>query len=388
MIYGGVETFTGLANYLKISINLKDKHLNEVIFKLDKEITKFSINFQEYYFIDELLYWNPEKHTLLDIKLELLKDSFVCESIKTRFAFRKISIDGEGNICLNNKKYYQRLVLDQGYFNDSGLTPPSIEALKNDILVSKELGFNGARKHQKFEDPYYYYYADELGFLVWCELPSVYSFNKISTQNLVNEWMEIVKASNLFTSIICYVPLNESWGTKKILTDKNQQNLAKSLYFLTKSLDSTRLVSTNDGWKNINPTDFISIHGYLKDGEDILNKLGDLTNLDELYPQGRKLISYGNSFNTKLSILFTEFGGIALDSKESDLMWGYNELAKNNNELIDRIKDMLEAIKACDFQGFCYTQLSDVQQEINGLMDKDHNLKFELNDKTKDLFKI
>lgn len=88
-------------------------------------------------------------------------------------------------------------------------------------MVSKELGFNGARKHQKFLDPYYYY-ADELGFLVWCELPSVYSFNKISTQNLVNEWMEIVKASNLFTSIICYVPLNESWGTKKILTDKNQ----------------------------------------------------------------------------------------------------------------------------------------------------------------------
>ena len=130
LIYGDIETFTGLANYLKISINLKDKLLNEVIFKLDKEIKKFSINFKEYYFIDELLYWNPEKHTLLDIKLELLKDSFVCESIKTRFAFRKISIDGEGNICLNNKKYYQRLVLDQGYFNDSGLTPPSIESLK------------------------------------------------------------------------------------------------------------------------------------------------------------------------------------------------------------------------------------------------------------------
>ena len=147
---------------------------------------------------------------------------------------RKISVN-DGIICLNNTPVYQRLILDQGYFAESGITPPSVEAIKRDIELSMAMGFNGARKHQKIEDPYYYYYAEEMGFLIWCEMPSAYNFNSVEQQLVMREWQEIVRSCRNYTSVICYVPLNESWGVRKILTDGSQQDFARSLYYATRA---------------------------------------------------------------------------------------------------------------------------------------------------------
>ena len=147
------------------------------MFTPDGKYTRYTVSMMEVNFVDEVAYWAPEHPNLHYVDINLYRDNTLLDSVHTRFGMRKISVSSDGRVFLNNKPLYQRLILDQGYWKDSGLTPPSADALKNDIVYMKDAGFNGARKHQKFEDPYFYYYADELGLLTWCEMPSSYNFN-------------------------------------------------------------------------------------------------------------------------------------------------------------------------------------------------------------------
>ena len=236
------------------------------------------------------------------------------------------------------------------------------------------MGFNGARKHQKFEDPYFYYYAEELGFLTWCEMPSAYNFTTDEIEMQLKEWQEIIKVARNFTSVITYVPLNESWGVRKIIIDDDQQNYARAMYFITKSHDNSRLVSTNDGWENIDFTDITSIHDYCFDGRHFDQYQAE--NYDYLYPQKRKLMANGNDYQGQ-PVIFTEFGGIALAKTAVGDNWGYNSAAQNANEFYTRYGNLLRDVqKKSEFQGFCYTQLTDVQQEVNGLLNENHKPKF------------
>lgn len=374
---GEIKTLYGRADEAEISVSYRGKQVKSQRFSLDGKYTRYTVRLMDLDFVDESFLWSPDSPNLFYADFRLFKDGVCVDVAHTRFGLRKISVDNGGSVCLNNRKLYQRLILDQGYWEESGLTTPSAEALKKDIELCMQMGFNGARKHQKFEDPYFYYYAEELGYLTWCEMPSAYNFNADEVAYVTKEWQEILAVARNFTSNVCYVPLNESWGTRKILSDKAQQDFARCLYYLTKSVDGSRLVSTNDGWENVEASDILSIHDYAFDSSQFAEKYFK-ENYDTLYPQGRKLMALGCKYAGQ-PVLFTEFGGIAMREEAKDGAWGYNTGAASEEEFLTRYKNLIDGIYATkDFQGFCYTQVSDVQQEVNGLLRPDRTPKFDV----------
>mgnify|MGYP001624155191 FL=1 len=323
-VKGEIHTMYGTADEAEIVLTFNGKILQKQRFGLSQKRPRFTVDLADKAFDFNGLLWSPENPNLIYADFILYVNGKPCDSAHTRLGIRKIHIDENGTICLNNKLLYQRLILDQGYWEESGLTPPSAEALKKDIELAKAMGFNGARKHQKFEDPYFYYYAEELGFLTWCEMPSALTFCEEEIAAITREWQEILSVAKNFTSNICYVPLNESWGTRAIGTDKAQQDFARSLYYLTKSIDGEKLVSANDGFENVNPTDIVTIHDYeIAKAEQFPVKYKD-GEYDGLYPQGFRLFAEGNTYEGQ-PVLFTEFGGMALKAEQKNDTWGYSE---------------------------------------------------------------
>lgn len=372
---GEIKLRNSLADLIELNVYYDNKLVKRQMFSTDGKYTRYSVNMMEMNFVDEITYWAPEHPNLFYVDINVYKDGTLLDTVHTRFGMRKISVQ-DGTILLNNKPLYQRLILDQGYWKNSGLTPPSIDAIKNDVKFTKDLGFNGARKHQKFEDPYYYYYADELGLLTWCEMPSSYNFNSDEVSYVTKEWQEIVNTAKKFSSIITYVPLNESWGVRKILLNKEQQHFATSLYHLTKSIDPSRLISTNDGWENLEASDILAIHDYAYSADDFKNRYNEDT-YDSVFQTFRRVYANDNNYMGH-PVLLTEFGGIMLQKDAGGTNWGYNSAAQNDDEFFDRLKNLVDGIRAADFQGFCYTQLTDVQQEMNGLLDDEHNVKVDV----------
>ena len=375
-ITGEIETLYGVADELSIIVTRNNLLVNKTTVALRGKSGKYVVDMYDRDTLGKLALWTPENPLLYNAEFVLYKDGNVVDKATTRFGMRKISIDSKGQICLNNNPYYQRLILDQGYWVESGTTPPSVDALKKDIELCKQMGFNGARKHQKLEDPYWYYLADELGFLTWCEMPSAYEFCEREIFAYVKEWTEIVSTAKNYTSVIAYVPLNESWGVWQILNDKRQQQLSSAMYHIAKAVDGTRLVSTNDGWENTDETDFISIHDYAYDDAEFKKKYID-GDINAIYPAGRKLLVEGANYKGQ-PILFTEFGGIAMQSNSGGSNWGYGESAQDEKAFYPRLDKLVKGVYNCPFQGYCYTQVSDVQQEVNGLLDENHNPKFDL----------
>lgn len=381
-VYGCIETLYAQADEVEITLKFKDKVLKRQRISLDGKLTQFAVSLADNAFDFGGMLWTPDSPNLIYVDFNLLKEGEVCDAAHTRLGLRKISIEN-GKICLNDRPLFQRLILDQGYWKESGLTPPGAEALRKDIELAKAMGFNGARKHQKLEDPYFYYYADELGFLVWAEMPSAYTFCDREVKAVTQEWQEIVDVVKNFTCVIAYVPLNESWGVREIKTCRKQQDFAKSLYYLTKSLDGTRLVSTNDGFENVEDSDILSIHDYdVKSAEEFPVKYNG--NYDGMYPQGWALFADGHKYKGQ-PVMITEFGGIAFVNQANGEAWGYGDGAKDGDELLSRLEQLIEGIAKTEFQGYCYTQLTDVQQEVNGLLYADRTPKADLN-KLKKIF--
>lgn len=144
---------------------------------------------------------------------------------------------GDNNFRLNGHPIFQALVLDQGYWPETGMTPPSAEALKHDIEFAQSMGFNGCRKHQKVEDPRFLYFADQLGFLVWGEMANGYEFSNAYMDRFNEEWMAAVKRDINHPSIITWTPINESWGYPELKDNVQQQNHIRSLYYMTKCVE-------------------------------------------------------------------------------------------------------------------------------------------------------
>ena len=370
---GEIKLRNALADLVEIKVFYDNKLIKRQMFSPDGKYTRYTVKMMEINFVDEITYWAPEHPNLFYVDINLYKENKLLDTVHTRFGMRKISITDDGRVLLNNKPLYQRLILDQGYWKNSGLTPPSVESIKKDIEFTKAAGFNGARKHQKFEDPYYYYLADELGLLTWCEMPSSYNFNTDEVSYVTDEWQQIVNTAKKFSSIITYVPINESWGVRKALTSVEQQNFARSLYYLTKSIDPSRLVSTNDGWENISESDMLAIHDYASLGSELKVKYNEAT-YDDAFQTFRRVLANDNPYMGQ-PVLLSEFGGIMFERDQRDDNWGYNSAAKNDDEFLARLKALVDGIYDADFQGFCYTQLTDVQQEVNGLLDSEHNPK-------------
>lgn len=374
-VNGEIRTAYDFADEVGITVWFNNNEVAKGRFGIYSKKASYSLSLLEHKSLEKLAYWYPHNPKLYYIDFVLYKDGKVVDKAHSRFGLRKISVEN-GQIFLNNRPLYQKLILDQGYWKDSGLTPPSAAGLKNDIEMCKAMGFNGARKHQKLEDPYWYYYADEIGFLTWCEMPSAYGFCDREIMSVSKEWQEIICAAKNFTSVIAYAPMNESWGIVSVQSDKKQQDFARALYYLAYALDGTRLVSTNDGWQNVAPTDMVTIHDYAFDSSNFA-RYCDLDKYDTLNPAGKMLFANGNSYCGQ-PILFSEFGGVMMKQTLDDGSWGYGENAKDVDEFYNRIENLVKGIHNCPFQGYCYTQVSDVQQEKNGLLDENHQPKFDI----------
>ena len=318
--------------------------------------------------------WRPGNPALYDLTLETLSGENVCDAVDTYFGFRRIEVSG-GYVMLNQDVFYQRLILDQGYWPDGLLTAPSDEAIKKDVELTLALGYNGARKHQKFEDPRYLYWADHLGLAVWSELPSAFWLRDSEKRNMIRDLSEAIKRDYNHPCIITWTPLNESWGVPYIRFQKEAQRLADALYHLIHALDGTRPVSGNDGWEMAS-TDLVTIHDYTAHPEELSRAYQDRDALPRAAVQPGSLISAEGYDHRGKPLLLTEYGGIAMAKDMGGSSWGYNEAEKDEESFLKRFEAITQAFKHMPgFQGYCYTQLTDVFQEVNGLLDMDRNPK-------------
>lgn len=325
--------------------------------------------------------WSPESPFLYDVVYEV-KDAEgkTLDRVDAYVGMRKVHIDGN-KIYLNNKPYYQRLVLDQGFYPDGIWTAPSDEALKHDIEMSKAAGFNGARLHQKVFEERFHYWADKLGYIVWGEMASWdKDFNSVAAaRNFLSEWGNIVVRDRNHPALIVWTPFNEEFGVPsneagRFLTD---------VYNETRRLDPTRPVNTVSGGIYV-ISDFCTAHCYEQDGARLHSMLFDGEKFYQ--PQGpnegferaiRKLYYDGS-----LPYVLDEFGGIkcAETQPEGGNSWGYGNAAPTREDFYTRLEALVKAIvdhsdKIC---GFCYTQLTDVEQEQNGVYYYDRGEKFDM----------
>jgi beta-galactosidase/beta-glucuronidase len=318
--------------------------------------------------------WSPESPNLYTVNFLLKEKNEIFDEVKGYFGMRKIAIN-DGKIELNNKPYYMKLVLDQGYYPESLLTAPSDQDLKRDIELTKEMGFNGVRKHQKVEEPRYLYWADQLGILVWGEMANSHTFTDQAVKRITAEWQEAVQRDYNHPSIIAWVPLNESWGVPRLKRDPRQAHHLLSMYYLTKSIDHSRLVISNDGWEHT-ISDILTIHDYTGEKEVLKDRYSKVENALKFTPADRSL--YVSGFNYRAEpIMVSEFGGIAYQKSERE-GWGYTS-ASNDEDFIERYYNVISGLLESPLvQGFCYTQITDVEQEINGLLTYDRKPKVDL----------
>lgn len=310
--------------------------------------------------------WNIENPALYDLEVSVLHRGKVTDSVGSYFALREYKAQGN-KILLNSRPFYARLLLDQGYWKESGLTPPDEPAIVRDIGLSKQMGFNGVRKHQKVEDERFFYYADIMGFTVWCELPSNHWQSDETAMQITDEWLHIVKQNYNHPSLVTWVIFNESWGVRNIISSAVQSNLATGLYYLTKSIDSMRPVISNDGWEHA-MSDILTLHDYEQDGEKLHARYATTQKITEGSSENDQPLPYACGYAYRgQPIMISEFGGTAYvcDEKRG---WGYGNGVSGDEEFLSRFGSLVKAIDDLNISGFCYTQLTDVEHEVNGLL--------------------
>ena len=330
---------------------------------------------------NELL-WSPSHPQLIGATVELLRVAngveTVIDRVQSYTALRSVSLSAN-RFLLNGRPYFLRMVLDQGYWPE-GLMTATDDELRADVELTKRLGFNGARKHQKLENPRWLYWCDVLGLLVWEEMPSAYRFNNSSASRLLEEWTAAIERDRSHPCIVAWVPFNESWGVPDLPSNPSHRDLVRSLYFLTKTLDPTRPVIGNDGWEYV-ATDIVGIHDYEHDPNKLLKRYEDqaaiTSSLKSLQPGGRAMALEGFAY-TDHPVVLSEFGGIAYSS-ETKSGWGYSR-ATDAAGFLDKYSALMLALWACrdGLAGYCYTQLTDTFQEKNGVLFMDRSPKADL----------
>lgn len=321
--------------------------------------------------------WEINNPNLYDVKFKVYLNNELIDEVGSYFGIRKIAIDSN-TIKLNNHPIYQKLILAQNYWRESGLTLPNEQAILTDLGAIKEAGFNGLRIHQKIEDERFLYYCDMMGLIVWGEYPATYEYNDQAVENLTDEWVKVVKQYYNHPSIITWVPFNESWGIPDVYSSNEQQNFTEGIYKLTKALDNTRLVITNDGWEHT-ISDVLTLHDYGSSGEKMRDYYGDSINKicgNKIAHGGYKYAFTNNHSYSGQPIIISEYGGLALQGSEG---WGYNEKMSSVDILVEKYKELTLAIKSSkNVCGYVYTQLTDTYQETNGILDFDHKPKLDL----------
>lgn len=365
---------------LQLQVSFNGELLQETTVSARNRMTKVALDLNTHPKDDPVVLWSPENPALYDLRVTVLNNWEVQDRVDTYFGMRKIEVRN-GVVYLNHHRIYQRLVLDQGYWKDTLLTPPSDEAIREDLEWTLKLGFNGARKHQKIEDPRYYYWADKMGVLVWGELPSPYEFSDETVGNMTQSMLEFIRRDFNHPCIITWVPLNESWGVRMIATNRRQQMTASMLYYLTKAADGTRLCSGNDGWEQLQ-TDICALHDYAAQKQVLKDHFADRQTVEQTGCDKHRCYADGYTPTGKEAFLVTEYGGIAFSNigiqGEMGGMetWGYHDKVSDEEAFLNRYRGITDAIREIPYnQGYCYTQLTDVMQEINGLLTPERTAK-------------
>jgi Glycosyl hydrolases family 2, sugar binding domain/Glycosyl hydrolases family 2, TIM barrel domain/Glycosyl hydrolases family 2 len=322
------------------------------------------------------LTWSPQSPALVDAEVTVLADDRAVDDVRSYLGFRSAGF-ADGMFLLNGRPLFLRLVLEQGYWPDSLLAAPDADALRREVELVKELGFNGVRLHQKVEDPRFLYWCDRLGLLVWSEMPSAYSFSTIAIERLTREWLDVVRRDRSHPCVVTWVPLNESWGVHDVETVAAQQHYVSALYHLTKALDPSRPAVGNEGWEHTD-SDIWGVHDYGTSGSGLRERYGDAAGVERSLRDGRpyrRRVVLGDVPRDGRPIVLSEFGGLSYVPAPGDRWFGYatvrspEELAQRFEELVDALLDSTE------LAGFCYTQLTDVQHEDNGLLTEDRTPK-------------
>ncbi len=330
--------------------------------------------------------WEVGQGRLYDLKLEILKNGQVIDCVNSYFGLRHVDLR-ENAFCLNGKKVFGRWVLDQGFYPDGIYTAPSEEALKKDIELGIQLGFNGARLHEKIFEERYLYWADKLGYLVWGEhanwglhFPSMTDLNCF-----LPEWMESVERDFNHPSIIGWCPFNENWAIGEMPQNKE---MVETVYHITKAMDPTRpVIDTSGNYHTV--TDIFDVHDYKQDPVAFAK---NYERINEGIVNDAVARSDKASWQTYRGepVFVSEYGGIGWDesahanasdgyTEGTQVAWGYG-VPKTEAEFIERYRGLTEALLNNPYvMGFCYTQLYDVEQEINGLLTYERKFKFDPN---------
>lgn len=358
--FEGTGTFTAKALYDTKQVGCGTKTVNSAKIVLDIPLSEKHL-------------WEIGDGKLYDLEL-----TFGDDRVTSYFGLRSIKMDGY-KFIFNNRSVFQRLVLDQGYYEDGIYTAPSDEHLIKDIKISMDLGFNGARLHQKVFEPRFLYHCDRMGYIVWGEFPS-WDLDFSDYQSLYaveTEWLEIVKRDYNHPSIIGWCPLNETLKTFKSF-QKHDNSLAL-IYRLTKQLDPDRPCIDTSGYIHQEQTDIYDLHDYCQNPETLRERYAKLEKdgeLEDIHIDRRHLRS--TSSYKGQPVFISECGGARWDPSSMN-GWGYGEQPKNEQEFIDRYEGIITAfLDNSRIFAFCYTQLYDIEQEQNGLLKYDRSPKFDI----------
>jgi hypothetical protein len=340
--------------------------------------------------------WCPDDPFLYDLELELVDgdgNGSVIDRVRSYAGLRSLSIDGKA-ILLNGRPVFQRLVLDQGYYPDGIMTSPSDAALVRDIELSMAAGFNGARLHQKVFEERFLYHCDRLGYLVWGEFGDWGSlgdgpyYDPQPTTAFVTEWLEVLERDYSHPSIVGWCPLNETAQTRG---DRNTalDDVTRAMFLATKAMDTSRPVLDASGYSHrVSETDVYDSHNYEQDPEKFAAVMAGLAagapytngNDDERISWPFQVRPWSVPYKDQ-PYFCSEFGGIWWnpDERPDETSWGYGERPKSLDEFYARFEGLVSVLlDDVDMFGYCYTQLTDVYQEQNGIYRFDRSPKFDL----------
>ena len=327
--------------------------------------------------LSELHLWEVGNGRLYDLKL-----TYADDTVYSYFGMRQVALDGM-KFLLNGKAVYQRLVLDQGFYPDGIYTARTENDLINDIQLSLDAGFNGARLHQKVFEPLFLYHCDRLGYIVWGEYGSwgMDHSNIAVAPRMLDEWTQILDRDFNHPAIIGWIPYNETW----FYDGRKQDNLViTTLYNMTKALDKTRICIDTSGGLHVK-SDIFDVHDYTQNVETF----DDMWSKTDFYEAMQLMAKYHGSGSRNYTCLgkyggeplfMSEYGGIKWDVNSGiSSAWGYGNAPQTKEEFIERYRGLTNVLlDNPNMLGFCYTQLYDVEQEVNGLYTYDRQAKFDM----------
>lgn len=326
--------------------------------------------------LDKIHLWEPGEGRLYDLELFLYKNDqpdAPVDKVDSYFGLRSVTLSDKA-ILINGKPVFQRLVLDQGFYPDGIYTAPTDNNLKKDIEISMELGFNGARLHEKIFEPRFLYWADRMGYIVWGEHGNwgLDITSPMGLERFLPEWMEALERDFNHPAIVGWCPFNETWDKDGHTDGTKQDNeVLRIVYNVTKKLDKTRPVIDTSGNFHV-VTDIFDVHNYEQDPEKFAALFEPMKTGGEVYVHFPERQTYEGQ-----PYFVSEYGGIWWKPGDED-GWGYGERPESEKEFIERYRGLTEALlNHPEICAFCYTQLYDIEQEVNGLYTYDREPKFD-----------